>query len=232
MISFCLLLLAAVTPPIPTARPTATPWAPRRPPTPAVLHLMEPTPAPVDTNLSDIAGRLKLKREDAAAIMITGHGMRNVARNSPMPGARLGPELGEIEVVAYKKGPGIEAYIVAKDLSSTEVPVDGYYGLIITARGTRVVDIPCPWGAPGCGREEKFQKDVYFSDGAFAVGDFQTITVGIGAFAHPRLLRPFGVISFADMMVGPVNTLDLILTVIVEPNGRMPVTGSTTVTVR
>jgi len=232
MIAFAILLLAAVAMPTPTARPTATAWAPRRPPTARIVRLAEATPPPRDTNLSDIAGKLKLKREGDTPITITGHGMRNVVDHSPVPGMPLGPELGEIEVVAYKKGPGIEAYIVAKDITGTEVPVDGYYGLIITARGTRVVDIQCPWGTPGCGREEKFQKDVYFADGALAVGDFQTITVGIGAFAHPRLLRPFGMISFADMTVGPVNTVDLILTVTVEANGRMPVTGSTTVTVR
>lgn len=220
---FASILLGSVAEPTPP--PTTTPAPPPLPTRPiAGVH-----------SLADLGSRIKLRKLGNEPIAITNRdGAAATRPPGPLPATT--PRIGDAEpllldIVAYKKGDGIEVYAVAEDRAGREIALPGYYTIVITGSGRHAVRALTPWGDTNAVRLEDFEKRLYFRDGTVAEGDFTVSTVGIGAFARPRLLLSFGRIPFTEMALESVSSLTLAVVVALDPGNTPRISGGTTLRV-
>lgn len=202
--------------------------------------LPEPAPDLPASSLSDLASRTKLRHDGNSPISISNQGVPAGLPGSPKAATSSTPLPGDsepyrLEVVAYERGDGMEIYAVAEDHAGREIACEGFYSLTITASGTRVVRAPCPWGGnEDCGEKKPFTQRAYSRSGDAKSSDFTITTVGLGAFAHPRLVLPLGRVPSSEMVInveGRVSTLSFDVAVTLASGTSPLIAGGTSVTV-
>lgn len=215
----CLVLATAVataTPP-----PTASP-SPTVTPVPAVSEVYgrktpwqvrqqsgfeaeaPPTPTEPANSLAAIAARIKINRSALAGM--SGPPPTPDPKRTPAP-----DDVYQCKLVAYDRGDGVEGYAVLEDRRGREIAVPGTY-TITYYRATMY--------------ERRFST---VREGTVGAAGFSTQTVGVGGFAHDRLLISLPRVSYADM-AGAWGFGDRIIVVFSYfPTGQDVVSDSATI---